>query len=333
MNKFLAFGEVLIRFTPKDNDMYHSGNIMEYHYGGSEVNIVTTLSGLGINASILSSMPRNDICNDIERHLRGMGVNTKNILRKGERIGIYFSERGTGVRGSSVIYDRKNSSFSQISKDDIDINSLLDGVTWFHFSGITAAVSDNVRELLKEIIKKAKSKGITISMDLNYRSKMWGVRGAKDFLSEIADDVDVCFGMEPIKVSEDDYNLFDRENSNIEDIESRMKNIKDKYNLKYIFHTERFNDTEDNNGYHAFAYSDKLYDSITLKSKMTERIGSGDAFVAGVIYSLMKMYSLKEAIDFGVAAATLKCTIRGDQMQCSEETIRNIANMKIGIDR
>lgn len=333
MNKFLTFGEVLIRFTPKDNDIYANGNIMEYYYGGSEANIATILSGFGINTAILSAMPSNDMCHDIERYFRGMGIDTGNIIKKGEKMGMYFSERGTGIRGSSVIYDRKNSSFSQITKEDINVDSLLSEVSWFHFSGITAAVSNSVREVLKIIIKKAKNLGITISMDLNYRAKMWQLKEAKEFLSEIAPDVDICFGIEPIKVSETDYSLFDRDNATVADIEERMKSIKERYNFRCIFHTERVNDEEDNNSYHAFAYSDRLYDSITLRSKMIERIGSGDAFVSGVIYSLMKKYSLKESVDFGVAAATLKCTIKGDQMQVSEERVRNIANMKIGIDR
>jgi len=333
MDKFLALGEILIRFTPKENNTYFNGNIMEYYYGGSEANIVTMLSGLGIDSYILSAIPDNDLCKDVEGYFKGMGVNTEKVIRKGEKMGMYFSERGTGIRASSVIYDRKHSSFSQLEKKDIDFNSILEGITWFHFSGITAAVSENVREVLKELICEAKARGITISMDLNYRSKMWGVKEAKDFLSEIAPNVDICFGIEPIKASENDYDLFSREKSSIQDIEERMKAIKELYDFKYIFHTERENDTQDNNSYHAYAYSDKLYDSITLKTRMIERIGSGDAFVAGIIYSLMKKYSLQEAINFGVGAATLKCTIKGDQMHVSEENIKSIADMKIEINR
>lgn len=333
MNKFLAFGEILMRFTPKENNTYSNGNIMECYYGGSEANIVTMLSGLGIDSYMLSAIPDNDLCKNIDRYFRGMGVTTEKIIKKGEKMGMYFSERGTGIRGSSVIYDRKNSSFSKLEKKDIDFNSVFKGITWFHFSGITAAVSDSVREVLKDLILEAKDRGITISMDLNYRSKMWGVKEAKDFLSEIAPNVDICFGIEPIKVSDNDYDLFNREKSSIQDIEKRMKAIKELYDFKYIFHTERKNDTQDSNSYHAYVYSDKLYDSITLRTRMIERIGSGDAFVAGVIYSIMKKYSLQEAINFGVGAATLKCTIKGDQMQVSEESIKSIADMKIEINR
>ncbi|MBL4933737.1 sugar kinase [Clostridium paridis] len=333
MERFLAFGEVLIRYTNKDNNIYSNGNLVEYFYGGSEANIAATLSGLGVETSILSAIPKNNMCDDIVRHFKGLGVNTKYILRSGEKMGFYFTERGTGVRGDSVIYDRKNSAFSKLTVEEIDPQEVLKDITWFHFSGITAAVSEGVREILKKLVLKAKDNKITISMDLNYRSKMWEIKEAKDFLSEIAPYVDICFGIEPIKGSDDDYDLFNRDEASAQDIEDRMKLLKDRYKFKYIFHTERKNDSENSNSYKAYAYSDKLYESKTLKTNMIERVGSGDAFVSGIIYGLINNYSLKETIDFGVASATLKCTIKGDHMIVSESSIKEIGNMKIAINR
>jgi 2-dehydro-3-deoxygluconokinase len=334
MGKFLSIGEILIRFTPKNFDVYGNSNEFECFYGGSEANISSILSAWDVETSILSALPDNDIAKNIKRHFRGVGVDIKNILTKGEKIGYYFLERSSGVRNSSVIYDRKHSSFSELSIEDIDINKVLEGVTWLHFSGITLAVGEKSREIVREVVKEAKKRNIFISMDLNFRSKMATFMEAKNYATELAPFADICFGIEPIMVDDKDITMFDRENSTKEDVHKRMKEIKEKFGFKYIFHTERENDKEDNNSYYAYALGEEeKAESVKLTTKMVERVGSGDAFVSGVIYSIMKEKTLKEAIDFGVAAATLKCTIKGDSMLVDPKDVEKIIGEKNSIER
>lgn len=333
MGKFLSIGEILIRFTPKNFDVYGNSNELEYFFGGSEANISATLSSWGIDSSILSALPDNDIAKKIKRYFRGLGVEVNNVVTKGDKIGYYFFERSLGVRNSSVIYDRKHSSFSELTINDIDISKVLEGVTWLHFSGITLAVSENSRELVREIVKEAKKRDIFISMDLNFRSKMCSFMNAKKYMTELAPYANLCFGIEPIMVNDKDINMFDRETSDKEDVFNRMKELKKKFGFKYIVHTERINDKEDNNTYYAYGLDEEIKESVKLTTKMIERVGSGDAFVAGVIYSIMKEKTLKEALDFGVASATLKCAIKGDGMVVDTSDVEKIILEKNIIDR
>lgn len=333
MERFLSIGEILIRFTPNGFDAYENNNEIEYFFGGSEANIAAILSCWDIDSSILSALPDNSISKNIKRYFRGRGVDVSNIITKGDKIGCYFLERSAGVRNSNVIYDRKHSSFSELTINDIDISNILNGITWIHFSGITLAVSENSRKLVKEIVKEAKSRNIFISIDLNFRSKMCSFLEAKKYMTEIAKYADMCFGIEPIMMNEKDINMFDRENTSKEDIYIRMKELKDTFGVKYIFHTERINDKQDNNTYYAYGLGEGFEESVKLTTRMIERVGSGDAFVSGVIYSIMQGKNLKEALDFGVASATLKCTIKGDSMVTTEEEVTKIISEKSTIDR
>lgn len=333
MGKFLSIGEILIRFTPKNLDICGISNELEYFYGGSEANIASILAAWDIETSILSALPDNYIAKNIKRYFRGVGVDTSNIITKGEKIGYYFLERSSGVRNSSVIYDRKHSSFSTLTLECIDINKVLEGVTWIHFSGITLAVGENSREIVREIVMEAKKRDIFITMDLNFRSKMTSFMEAKNYATELAPYVDMCFGIEPIMVNDKDITMFNRENATKEDVFKRMEELKSKFGFKYIFHTERENDKEDNNIYYAYGLGEERAESVKLTTKIVERVGSGDAFVSGVIYSIMKQKSLKESLDFGVASATLKCTIKGDNMLVIPEDVEKIMLEKNAIDR
>jgi 2-dehydro-3-deoxygluconokinase len=333
VGKFLAIGEILIRFTPKAFDVYGNNNELEYFFGGSEANIASILSSWNIQSSILSALPDNTLSKNIKRYFRGVGVDISNILTRGDKIGFYFLERSSGTRNSSVIYDRKYSSFSELNINDINISKVLEGVTWLHFSGITLAVGENSRNLVKEIVKEAKKRNIFISIDLNFRSKMCSFIDAKKYMTEVAPYADMCFGIEPIMANEKDIEMFDRENSSKEDIFIRMKELKNKFGFKYIFHTERINDKEDNNTYYAYGLGENFKESIKSTTRMIERVGSGDAFVAGVIYSLMKEKTLKKSLDFGVASATLKCTIKGDSMLVEPRDVEKIILEKNSIDR
>jgi len=333
VGKFLSIGEILIRFTPKNFDVYENSNELEYFFGGSEANISSILSTWDIDTSILSALPGNDIAKKIKRYFRGLGVDVNNIVTKGDKIGYYFFERSSGVRNSSIIYDRKYSSFSELTINDVDISKMLEGVAWLHFSGITLAVGENSRELVKEIVKEAKKRNIFISMDLNFRSKMCSAIDAKKYMTELAPYADVCFGIEPIMVDQKDTSMFDRESSTKEDIFNRMEELKYKFDFKYIFHTERENDKEDNNTYYAYGLGEEMKESVRLTTKMVERVGSGDAFVSGVIYSIIKGKTLKEVLDFAVASATLKCTIKGDGMVVDPSDVEKIISEKSIIDR
>lgn len=329
----LTFGEILIRFTPKNFDLFANNNELEYFFGGSEINIAATLTGLGIKTKLFSAVPQNDMSTKIIRYLKGIGIDTERVIQRGEKIGYYFVERSVGPRQSSVIYDRKHSSFSQLTLEDVDTNVLLDEIQWVHFSGSTAAVNESVREILKELLIEAKKREIFVSMDLNFRSKMWSAESAKQCMTALAPYVDVCFGIEPIMLHDQDVKMFNREEAGKEEIQKRMEDLKQKFGFQYIFHTVRKNDEQNNNIYYAYGLAEHFEESAVMKTYMVERIGSGDAFVSGIIYSLIKNYSLKEALDFGTASATLKCTVKGDHMIPNVQEIMNVMNKTNSIDR
>lgn len=312
--KILFFGEPLIRITPSHYSPLKNEANCHLYYGGSEVNIASNLSGFGISTSFFTGLPNHTVGLSFIDYLKSLQIDTSNIALTGERIGTYYLINGYGCRGSDVYYDRKNTSISDINLNSINMDVLFKDITHFHFSGITVAVSENVRKILLTLLNEAKKRNIIVSIDLNLRTKMISVEDAKKRFSQFAKYADYCFGIDPIMSDDNNMEMFDRINATEEKIKKRMKALIDTYHFKALFHTVRSVDENMINYYKSYAYSDKFYHSVELKTSLLERVGSGDAYVAGALYGIMNGLSIQDTINIAVASGTYKCTILGDNM-------------------
>ncbi|WP_270640727.1 sugar kinase [Longibaculum muris] len=331
--KILFFGEPLIRLTPTHHQKMNDCRDLTMYYGGSEINIAKTLAGFNIPSKILTGLPQDPIGDSFLHFLNQYHIDTSSIYRNHQRLGLYYLEDGFGIRSSQVYYDRQYTSIQDIDISQINFDELLKDITHFHFSGITVAVSKSVQDALKVILEEAKKRQIIISMDLNLRTKMISVEDAKYQFSRFAKYADYCFGIDPIMSHENNLEMFDRNHASIETIEKRMKELQSVYAFKAIFHTMRTVDKNNINRYYAYAYQDQLYQSVILETDLLERVGSGDAFVAGALYQIMNQASMQDVIDFAVASGTLKCTIPGDSMFESVENVQSLLKNNHEISR
>ena len=324
MTKLLLFGEPLIRISPLDATSIGDHVASSTYFGGSEVNIACNLQALGVSTKVFTGLPANEIGDRFLTFLKQHQIDTSSICRLGDRIGLYYLENGFGCRQSEVFYDRKHTSISQILPDMLDMDSIFQEISHFHFSGITVAVGPEVRRLLLLLLKEAKRRGIVISMDLNLRTKMISVLEAKYEFSKFARFADYCFGIDPLMIDEQNLQMFSRETASLDEVEKRMRQLKESYNFKAIFHTLRSSDEQDKNVYQAYALGESFEESVQLKTAVYQRVGSGDAFISGALYQLINHSSLKNTIDFAVASATLKCTLPGDHLSTPAASIEKL---------
>lgn len=324
MTKILLFGEPLIRISPLDATSIGDHVASSTYFGGSEINIACNLQALGISTKVFTALPANEIGDRFLTFLKQHQIDTSSICRLGDRIGLYYLENGFGCRQSEVFYDRKHTSISQIRPNMLDMDSLFQGISHFHFSGITVAIGQEVRAILLLLLEEAKRRGIVVSMDLNLRTKMISVLEAKYEFSKFARFTDYCFGIDPLMIDDQNLEMFPRDSASLEEVENRMRLLKESYGFKAIFHTLRSSDEQDKNVYQAYALEERFEESVQLKTAVYQRIGSGDAFISGALYQLLHHSSLKTTIDFAVASATLKCTLPGDHLSTSATSIENL---------
>ncbi|HGK1700274.1 TPA: sugar kinase [Streptococcus pneumoniae] len=324
MTKILLFGEPLIRISPLDATSIGDYVASSTYFGGSEINIACNLQALGISTKVFTALPANEIGDRFLTFLKQHQIDTSSICRLGDRIGLYYLENGFGCRQSEVFYDRKHTSISQIRPNMLDMDSLFQGISHFHFSGITVAIGQEVRTILLLLLEEAKRRGIVVSMDLNLRTKMISVLEAKYEFSKFARFTDYCFGIDPLMIDDQNLEMFPRDSASLEEVENRMRLLKEAYGFKAIFHTLRSSDEQDKNVYQAYALEERFEESVQLKTAVYQRVGSGDAFISGVLYQLLHHSYLKTTIDFAVASATLKCTLPGDHLSTSETSIEKL---------
>ena len=303
MTKILLFGEPLIRISPLDATSIGDHVASSTYFGGSEINIACNLQALGISTKVFTALPANEIGDRFLTFLKQHQIDTSSICRLGDRIGLYYLENGFGCRQSEVFYDRKHTSISQIRPNMLDMDSLFQGISHFHFSGITVAIGQEVRTILLLLLEEAKHRGIVVSMDLNLRTKMISVLEAKYEFSKFARFTDYCFGIDPLMIDDQNLEMFPRDSASLEEVENRMRLLKEAYGFKVIFHTLRSSDEQDKNVYQAYALEELFEESVQLKTAVYQRIGSGDAFISGALYQLLHHSSLKTTIDFAVASA------------------------------
>lgn len=348
-HKFITIGEIMLRLTPPNYQQIKATTSFDAQYGGSEANVALSLANLGMDASFFTVVPNNSLGKSAVRMLRSNDVHCDDIVYSSEketpsvRLGTYYLETGFGIRPSQVVYDRKHSAFSEYDFNNVDLKELLKGYTWLHLSGITPALSASCKDLILNCMKTAKECGMTISFDGNFRSTLWSWEEARDFCTLCLPYVDVLFGIEPYHLWKDENN---HELGDVKDgipfqpdydIQDRVfKDFVERYpNIKCIARHVRYSHSCSENSLLAYLRKDgKTYESKRFTFDILDRVGGGDAFVAGIIYALMNEYSPEETVNFGVAASALKHTIHGDyNMTDSVSLIKNMIEMNFDIKR
>ena len=327
--KTVTFGEVMLRLAPFGYLKLLQEPEFKATFGGGEANVAVSLANFGEEVAYVTKLPDNPIAQACINELRGFGVDTSDITRGGDRVGIYYCEKGASMRPSKVIYDRANSSIALAKKADFKWKRILKGVDWFHFTGITPALGKNVEAITLDALKECKNKGITISCDLNYRKKLWTKDEARKSMTELCKYVDVCICNE-----EDAADVFgiQAQGTNVisgklnkEGYESVAKQLVDKFGFKVVAITLRESFSANDNNWSAMLYKDgKAYYSKTYSIHIVDRVGGGDSFGAGLIYALKNNYSNQEAIEFAVGASALKHTIEGDYNRVTVNEVKTL---------
>ncbi len=327
--KAVCFGELMLRLEPNLYDRFLQANTFNATFGGGEANVSVSLANFGMDAAFVSKFPSHEIGQMAINSLRKFGVDTSKITRGGDRMGIYYIEKGASVRPSKVIYDRAYSAIALASREDFDWNDILDGADWFHFTGITPALGDNVADIVLDALKVCKDKGIKVSCDLNYRKKLWTKDKAREVMTKLMPYVNVCIANEE---DADDVFGIKAENTDVEKgvvnheaYKSVAKQLADKFGFEKVAITLRESISASDNNWAAMLYDGKEYCfSKKYALRIVDRVGGGDSFGGGLIYSLMNGKSTQDAIEFAVAASALKHTIEGDYNCVTVSEVENL---------
>jgi len=330
MKKIVTFGEIMMRLNPEGYLRFVQAERFEASYAGGEANVAVSLANYGMEASFVSKVPAHEIGQCAVNALRKYGVDTTNMVRGGERLGTYYVEKGASQRASKVIYDRAYSAIAMASCSDFDWDKIFEGVDWFHWTGITPALGGNLPQICLEACKAAKAKGVKISCDLNYRKKLWSTKKANEVMSELVKYVDVCIANE-----EDAKDVFgieaegtdiDAGKLNHEGYISVAKQISDRFGCEKVAITLRSSISANDNDWAAMLYSDgEAYFSPSYHIHIVDRVGGGDSFGGGLIYSLLTEKAPQDAINFAVAASCLKHSIEQDFNHVSVAEVEALA--------
>ncbi len=329
MSGIVTFGELMLRLMPEGYNRFVQAGSFDVSFGGAEANVALSLANFGMKSIFVSKMPENQIGQAAVNSLRKYGVDVSFVKRGGDRLGIYFLEKGASQRSSLCIYDRKGSSFAMSSPEDYDWNAIFSGVSWFHVTGITPALSDQMAEITIQACKEAESRGIKVSCDLNYRSKLWSLEKAQSVMTEIADYVDVCIANE-----DDAFNVFGIKtektdtDAGIIDKEAYSQTARlmaEKFGFEKVAITLRKSINASNNIWSGMLFDGKdSYFSREYDVHIIERVGAGDSFAAGLIYSMMSGKDMQYAVDFAAAASCLKHSIESDYNHVSVAEVENL---------
>lgn len=315
--KTVCFGEIMMRLNPEGYRRFRQADQFEVSYAGGEANVAVSLANYGIPAYFLTKVPDNEIGACAVEAIQKYGVHTELIMKGGERLGIYFVEKGASQRPSKVIYDRVDSAIAKAEPKEFDWDWIFNDCDWFHFTGITPALSDNLAEICLNACKAAKKKNITVSCDLNYRNRLWTKEKAGMVMSQLMPYVDVCIANE-----EDAADVFGIRATGT-DVNSGKLNkegyifvaekLSERFGCKKVAITLRTSLSANDNRWAGMLYADgEAYFSKEYLIHIVDRVGGGDSFGGGLIYSLQKGYGLQETIEFAVAASCLKQTIEQD---------------------
>ncbi len=315
--RVITFGEIMMRLNPEGYRRFVQSDKFEVSYAGGEANVAAGLAQFGIDASFVTKLPAHEIGQCAVNEIRRFGVDTSLIVRGGARLGVYYVEKGASQRASKVIYDRAGSAVALSEPKDYDWDAIFDGADWFHWTGITPALGGRLPEICLEACRKAKEKGLTVSCDLNFRKKLWTSEKAGEVMGTLLPYVDVCIANE-----EDAKDVFGIEAENTDLNSGKLdrkayisvaEQLTRRFGLKKTAITLRTSISASDNDWSGMLYSDgKAYFAPTYHLRIVDRVGGGDSFGAGLIYSLLSGYDDQKAINFAVAASALKHSIEHD---------------------
>ena len=321
----------MLKLSPSgQNVRFVQADRFDVIYGGGEANVAVSCANYGHHATFVTKLPAHEIGQSAINALRRYGVDTSHIARGGNRIGIYYAETGVSMRPSKVIYDRAGSSISEAKPADFDFDAIMEGADWFHWSGITPAISDSAAELTRLACEAAKRHGVTVSVDLNFRKKLWTSEKAQQVMRPLMQYVDVCIG------NEEDAQLclgfkpdadVEGGNTDADGYKGIFEQMRREFGFKYVVSTLRESLSASHNGWKAMVfdgnefYVSKRYDILPI----VDRVGGGDSFSGGLIHGLLTKQSMGEALEFAVAASALKHTINGDFNMVSAEEVEALA--------
>lgn len=317
--KVVSFGEIMLRLSPDGYYKLFQKPELNTSFCGAEANVAVALSNFGDEAEFVTALPDNDIGRAACRELMRYGVKTDNIVYTGDRLGLFFAEKGASQRPSKVIYDRKNSAIASADPSSFDWEKIFDGADWFHITGITPALSDSLAKISVDAVKAAKKAGLTVSCDINYRSKLWSAQKARPVMTEIMKYVDVCIG------NEEDAEIVFGIKAGITDVtkgqldtdgyKKSLRTVAETFGCKIVAYSQRKSYSASDNGWSGIIYDDEkkqVYTSAQYDIRITDRIGGGDAFASGLIYALHNNISPANAIETAAAAGCLDQTLEGD---------------------
>ena len=331
MSKVITFGELMLRLAPENYLRFVQSEKYEATFGGAEANVAVSLANYGVDVAFVSKLPEHEIGQSAVNSLRKFGVDTSLIVRGGERVGIYYCEKGASQRPSKVIYDRAYSAIAMAKQTDFKWGQIFKGVSWFHFTGITPALSENMAKICLTAVKEAKKRNITVSCDLNFRKKLWSKEKAGEVMGELCKYVDYCIANE-----EDAKDVFGIEADNTDINSGKLdrngyisvaKKLTDRFNFNGVAITLRESISANDNNWSAMLYTNG--ESVFSKKyamHIVDRVGGGDSFGGGLIYSLLNNYEPQKAIEFAVAASCLKHSIEGDYNMVSVKEVDTLSN-------
>ncbi len=330
MGKVITFGEIMLRLAPEGYYRFVQAEKYGATYGGGEANVSVSLANFGLDTAFVTKLPKHEIGQAGVNSLRRFGVDTSYIVRGGDRVGIYYLEKGASQRPSKVIYDRAGSAIATAKKEDFDWNKIFEDAEWFHFTGITPALGDEIAEICLEACKAAKAKGITVSCDLNYRNKLWSKEKAGEVMAKLCEYVDVCIANEEdandvfgIKAKDTDVTTGKVNHEGYKDV---AKQLADRFGFKKVAITLRGSISANDNNWAAMLYDGSdYYFSKNYLIHIVDRVGGGDSFGAGLIYSCINNFASQETIEFAVAASCLKHSIEGDFNMVTVDEVKKLA--------
>ncbi len=329
MSRIVTMGEMMIRFMPPGNLRFEQASSFDVFYGGDESIVAASLARFGMEVSYVTRLPENPLGRTAAASLRAQGVDTRFIAWGGRRLGLNFYENGAAMRPSRVIYDRADSAMATAGPGDFDFDAIFRGASWFHVSGITPALSDGTRQLTETALAKAKEHGLTVSVDLNYRRKLWTPEKAREVMTGLMRHVDVCIGNEEdaeitlgFKPAGTDVQ---HGKLSIEGYKAMFRQMKERFSFKYVASTLRESRSASDNGWSALLYDGREFcASRTYDIHLVDRGGGGASFSAGLIYGILNKMTAQEAVEFAAAASALKQTVLGDFNITTLEEVREL---------
>ena len=328
--KVVTFGEIMLRLAPEGYYRFVQADTFGATYGGGEANVAVSLANYGLDAKFVTKLPSHEIGQAAVNALRRYGVDTSFIARGGSRVGIYFLEKGASQRPSKVIYDRAGSSVATASPEDFDWKAIFEGADWFHFTGITPALNDQVAAICLEACKAAKEAGVTISCDLNYRNKLWSKAKAGEVMGQLCQYVDVCIANEEdaadvfgIKAADTDVTAGEVNQEGYKDV---ARQLAERFGFTKVAITLRESLSANDNNWSAMLYDGtQYYFSKKYKMHIVDRVGGGDSFGGGLICAILNDCQPQATIEFAVAASCLKHSIEGDMNMVSMDEVLKLA--------